>query len=101
MASGTIKNISAMETGTLVNESYGLMSYIFNPSIRLCIVSWNGNGTTPPASVSADLPTGMRPASRTTNTILSGNYIEASSNSVTVSTGAHAWTAGYVAFFTN
>lgn len=99
MASGAIKSISAIETGTLISESYGLMTYVFNPSIRLCVVAWNGNGTQPPASVSATLPLGMRPLARTTNTILAGNYIEASSDSVVVSTGAHPWTAGYVAFF--
>ncbi len=101
MAEGKIKSISVVQTGTLLNETYGTMTFVYNPSIKLCIVSWNGNGTTPPASAVGRLPSEIVPMVRTTSPILTGNYIEAATTgAVTVSTGGKTWTAGYVAFLT-
>lgn len=102
MAVDKIQTNAMIETGTLVNESYGTMVYTYNPRIKLCFVTWNGTGTNAPATVTGYLPSYIKPLTRVVNTVIGGgNYIEAATTGViSVSTASKNWIAGYLSFFT-
>lgn len=61
---GTMNKVTGNQiTGILQTLEYGVLSYIYNPVLKIASLIWSGNSTTPSESgVMVDLPSYLRPA---------------------------------------
>lgn len=101
MANSTINAPCEMETGTLLSETWGTVSYRHDKINHICYVRFAGNSNASPPSTTQTkitLPTGLGSTQSMLIPMYGGGRMEVSSTELRLNTNGIPWEAGSIIF---
>lgn len=86
-------------TGVLATETFGTLSYSFNPNIKVACIMWVGNGTNSQATTKYySIPNTIKPTQRYITQLYNGKYLQVDNNGAQLEFTNAQWSAGYICY---